>query len=51
MGKQVFTGKLSDIKLADVIVDVSSTGDAPVKIELPNQYFSSENLKASVQLK
>lgn len=51
MGKHVFTGKLSDIKLADVVVDVSSTGDVPVKIELPSQYFSSENLKAEINLK
>jgi hypothetical protein len=46
MGKQVFTGKLSDIKLADVFVEVTSAGKTPVQIELPKQYFSSENLQA-----
>jgi hypothetical protein len=30
MGKQVFKGKLSEIKLTDVIIDVSSEGDIPV---------------------
>jgi hypothetical protein len=51
MGQQVFTGKISDIKFADVIVEVSSAGDAPVQIELSRQYFLSENLQAEVRLK
>jgi hypothetical protein len=51
MGQQVFTGKLSDIKFADVIVEVSSLGDAPVQIDLPSQYFSSQNLQVEVRLK
>jgi hypothetical protein len=51
MGKQIFTGKLTDIKLADVFVEVSSASNTPVQIELPSQYFSSENLRAEVHLK
>jgi hypothetical protein len=32
LGPQVYTGKLSDIKMADVVVEVSSTGDTPVQV-------------------
>jgi hypothetical protein len=51
MGQQVYTGKLSDIKIADVVVEVSSTGDAPVQVYLPRQYFSSENIQAELRLR
>jgi hypothetical protein len=42
--RTVFTGKLDVIKLPDVYVEVRAKEDVPVVVELPKQFFGSENL-------
>lgn len=42
--RTVFTGKLGDIKLPDIYVEVGAKEDVPVVVELSRQFFGSENL-------
>jgi hypothetical protein len=49
--RTVFTGKLDVIKLPDVYVEVSAKEEVPVLVELPKQFFGSENLQIEVRLR